>query len=92
MLVRGWQRRLRDRRAVVGAHHAFGEKEIAKKRGDEEVLAEELLKYVSWEAVPGDGVRHRREDPIQLAFDVSHVIRRSRRASFTLLCEVMASL
>ena len=66
-LVRVGQRGLRHWGAVVGAHHALREQKVAKERGHEQVLAEELLEHVAGEAVPGDGVRYRSEDPIELA-------------------------
>ena len=66
MLVRGGQRGLGDRRAVVRAHDPLGEQKVPEERGEEEVLPEELLEEVARQRVPRDRVRDGREDPVQL--------------------------
>lgn len=48
-------------------HDAVGEQEVPAQAGGEQVGAEQLLEQLRREAVPRDGVRDGREDPVQLA-------------------------
>ncbi len=45
-------------------HQTLGEEEIAEETGHQEVLAKQLLEHVEGKTAPGDGVRLRRENPI----------------------------
>ena len=40
---------------------------MAKERGEEQVLSEEFMKEIPGKRIPGDGVRHRGEHPVQFA-------------------------
>ena len=59
---RSWRRRRRRRRGGGG-----GAEEKIMRIEEEEHLSEELLEGIPGEGVPGDRVRDRREDPVELA-------------------------
>ena len=66
MLVGGRQFRLRHGGAVAAAHYSLCQEEVPEQGGHQKILPEKLLEGVPGQRVPGDCVRDRSEDPVQL--------------------------
>ena len=67
-MVVGWRECwFRARSAVVRPHDPFGEEEVPEESCDEEILPEQPPEEILGEDEPGDGIRDRGEDPVELS-------------------------